>query len=94
MIRAKRQDQAKKRAARAKKLRRHGRDRTKILFTMGVGPAASYGADVHGMSDAELLKLRRLLISAHTPRAAGSVSSEVPPAATLEPKRLEELPAS
>eukprot|EP00972_Heterocapsa_arctica_P081638 12034747-Heterocapsa_arctica.AAC.1 len=59
---------------RAKRIRRlkgvHGH-RTSRLFTTGVGPAAVYGAVVNGMSDMELIKLRRVAAAGLGPQARG-----------------------
>eukprot|EP00959_Pyramimonas_sp_CCMP1952_P388407 8138993-Pyramimonas_sp.AAC.1 len=47
-----------------------GRRATKV-FCAGALPALQYGADVHGMSDAELLRVRRLAASTMKPSCGG-----------------------
>ena len=45
--------------------------RAKRLFSAGVLPAAAFGAEVNGMSETEMLQLRRVEASVMAPRAAG-----------------------
>ena len=64
-------------AARRRKGRLHilkkilGGNRAVLIAASGVLPAAIYGAAVSGMSDHELLQLRRISASAMTPAAKG-----------------------
>ncbi len=44
-------------------------DRARKIYTAGVGPSASYYAAVQGMSDREVLQLRRLSASVFPPRS-------------------------
>ena len=41
------------------------------IYATGMGPAATYGAEVNGISDAELLRLRRLAGAAMRPKVQG-----------------------
>jgi hypothetical protein len=59
------------RAKRIKKLKGVHGHRTSRLFTTGIGPAAVYGAVVNGMSNMELIKLRRIAAAGMGPQARG-----------------------
>ena len=48
-----------------------GKSRLGRLYMVGIRPAASFGAPANGLSDSELLKLRRTLVSPITPCHGG-----------------------
>eukprot|EP00973_Karenia_brevis_P013927 1888833-Karenia_brevis.AAC.1 len=75
VVRRKRWHRAKKRQMRILRMRKQiarGKSRMQQMLTNGVRPMVGYGARVNGCSDAELLKLRRMLLSASAPLARGS----------------------
>ncbi len=61
----------KRKTARLQRIRPVAGKRTPTIFCAGPLPEAVYGAAVNGLSDAEVLTLRRCAAQAYTPRARG-----------------------
>ncbi len=61
----------KRKTARLQRIRPVAGRRTPYIFCAGPLPEAVYGAAVNGLSDAEVLTLRRCAAQAYTPRARG-----------------------
>ena len=59
------------RIMRLRKAMTAGKSRLGRLYMVGIRPAVSFGAPVNGLSDSELLKLRRTLVSPITPCHGG-----------------------
>ncbi len=69
--RRRRMEKLKKQLGRVNRLRAIAGRRTPAIFVSGPLAAATYGAAVNGLSDAEALRLRRAAAHAFTPRARG-----------------------
>ena len=69
--RKQRMDKVKTRVGRLRILRAAGGARTRLIASAGLAPQAGYGTDLAGLSNAELLTLRRCLVVGSGPKAQG-----------------------